>query len=166
MTFAALTTGDAVFVDANTLIHLFQPHPQWGHSCLQLIQRIDNQDLIGFTSTHVVSEVSHRLMTIEANHALGWSIAGISNRLRANPHEVQKLSLFRRAVEQIAQSRLQILTITPSVLIAGAALCQQLGLLTNDAITVALMQAQGLSKIATSDTDFDRVPGLTRYGPA
>ena len=36
---------------------------------------------------------------------------------------------------------------------------------TNDAITVALMQVQGLRKIATSDSDFDRVPGLTRYGP-
>ena len=49
------------------------------------------------------------LMTIEANRALGWSIAGIGNRLRTNPHEVQKLSLFRQAVEQIAQSRLQVL---------------------------------------------------------
>ncbi len=28
MTFADLATGDTVFVDANTLIHLFQPHPQ------------------------------------------------------------------------------------------------------------------------------------------
>lgn len=79
---------------------------------------------------------------------------------------MQKLSLFRRSVEQIAQSRLQILTITPPMLVAAVALCQQLGLLTNDAITVALMQAHGLSKIASSDTDFDRVPALTRYAPA
>ncbi len=63
MTFANLATGDAVFVDANTLIHLFQPHPKWGQFCHQLIQRIDNQDLLGFTSTHVISEASHRLMT-------------------------------------------------------------------------------------------------------
>jgi hypothetical protein len=73
-----------------------------GPFCHQLIQRIDNQDLSGFTSSHVVSEVSHRLMTVEANRALGWSISGIGNRLRTNPHEVRKLSLFRRAVEQIA----------------------------------------------------------------
>jgi predicted nucleic acid-binding protein len=32
-------------------------------------------------------------------------------------------------------------------------------------VTVALMQAQGLDKIATSDSDFDRVPGITRYAP-
>ena len=45
------------------------------------------------------------------------------------------------------------------------ALCQQLGLLTNDAVTVALMQAHGLTRVASSDADFDRVPGLTRYAP-
>jgi predicted nucleic acid-binding protein len=166
MTFADLATGDTVFVDANTLIHLFQPHPQLGPFCRQLIQRIDNQDLLGFTSSHVVSEVSHRLMTVEANRALGWSLPGIGNRLRTNPHEVQKLRLFRRAVEQIAQSRLQILTITPPMLVAAVALCQQRGLLTNDAVTVALMQAHGLSTVASSDSDFDRVPGLTCYSPA
>jgi predicted nucleic acid-binding protein len=166
MTFADLATGDAVFVDANTLIHLFQPHPQFGPFCLQLIQRIDNQDLVGITSSHVVGEVSHRLMTVEANRALSWAIAGIGNRLRTNPHEVQKLSLFRRAVEQIARSRLQILTVTPTVLVAAVALCQRLGLLTNDAVTVALMQAHGLNKVASSDVDFDRVPGVTRYAPA
>jgi predicted nucleic acid-binding protein len=99
------------------------------------------------------------------NRVLGWPIPGIGNRLRTNPHEVQKLSLFRRAVEQIAQSRLQFLTTTPSVLVAAAALCQQQGLLTNDAVIVALLQAQGLNKIASSDSDFDRVPGLTRYAP-
>ena len=165
MTFADLVTGDTVFVDANTLIHLFQPHPRLGPFCHQLIQRIDNQDLVGFTSSHVVSEVRHRLMTIEANRALGWSITGIGNRLRSNPHEVQKLSLFRRAVEQIAQSRLQILTLTPPMLVAAVALCQQRGLLTNDAVSVSLMQAHGLSKVASSDSDFDRVPGMTRYAP-
>ena len=44
-------------------------------------------------------------------------------------------------------------------------LSQQYGLLTNDALTVAVMQANGLTKIASHDTDFDRVPGLTRYAP-
>jgi predicted nucleic acid-binding protein len=33
-------------------------------------------------------------------------------------------------------------------------------------MVVAVMQANGLTKIASSDADFDRVPGLTRYAPA
>ncbi len=61
---------------------------------------------------------------------------------------------------------MQILVVTPSLLGAGVALCQQLGMLTNDALIVAVMQAHNLTKLASSDTDFDRVSGLTRYGPA
>lgn len=165
MIFADLVAGDALFVDANTLIHLFEPHPRRGPLCHLLIQRIDKQYLLGFTSTYVVSEVCHRLMTIEANRTLQWSIPGIGNRLRMNPLEVRKLSLFRLAVEQIARSRLQILTVTSAMLVAAVTLCQQVGLLTNDAIIVAIMRAHGLNKIASIDADFDRVPGLTRYAP-
>jgi predicted nucleic acid-binding protein len=66
MNFANLATGDAVFVDANALTYHFEPHAKWGSACTQLLQRIENQQLVGYTSSQVIGEVSHRLMTIEA----------------------------------------------------------------------------------------------------
>ena len=39
-------------------------------------------------------------------------------------------------------------------------------LLTGDALIVAVMQANGLTCLASNDTDFDRVPGIKRYAPA
>ena len=48
---------------------------------------------------------------------------------------------------------------------AGTMLSRQMGLLSNDALIVAVMQANGLSKLASSDQDFDRIPWLTRYEP-
>jgi predicted nucleic acid-binding protein len=166
MIFADLVAGDAVFVDANTWTYHFEPHAVWGPPCTNLLQRIENRELAGFTSTHVVSEVSHRLMTIQASALFGWPFAGIGNRLRTHPSEVQKLTAFRQAIEAILQSSLQVLTITPVMLATAAALSQQIGLLTNDALIVAVMQANGLTNLASNDTDFDRVPGLTRYAPA
>jgi predicted nucleic acid-binding protein len=56
--------------------------------------------------------------------------------------------------------------IAPALLGTGADLSQQHGLLTNDARVVAVMQANNLNKLASADTDFDRVPGLSRYAPA
>jgi predicted nucleic acid-binding protein len=165
MIFADLVAGDAVFVDANPLTYHFEPHPVWGPPSSDLLQRIENRELAGFTSTHVLSEVSHRLMTIQASAVFTWPFAGIGNRLRAHPAQVQKLTAFRQAIDRILQSNLQVLTITPPMLATAAALSQQIGLLTNDALTVAVMQAHGLSKIASRDTDFDRMPGLTRFAP-
>jgi predicted nucleic acid-binding protein len=165
MTFADLVAGEAVFIDANTLTYHFQPHPTWGLPCTALLQRIENQELAGFTSTHVLSELSHRLMTIQASALFGWPFAGIGNRLRSHPAQVQQLTAFRQALDQVLQSNIQVLMIPPALLAAGAALCQQIGLLSNDGLIVAVMQAHGLTRIASSDADFDRVPGLTRYAP-
>jgi hypothetical protein len=38
MIFADLVAGEAIFVDANTLIYHFGPHPTFGAACRQLIQ--------------------------------------------------------------------------------------------------------------------------------
>ncbi len=165
MIFTDLVAGDAVFVDANTLTYHFEPHAVWGPLCADLLLRIENRELAGFTSTHTLSEVSHRLMTIQASSLFGWAFAGIGNRLRTQPAEVQKLTAFRQAIDRLLQSNLQVLIITPLMLATAAALSQQIGLLTNDALIVTVMQSHGLTKIASNDTDFDRVPGLARYAP-
>jgi predicted nucleic acid-binding protein len=165
MTFADLQGGESLFVDANTLVYHFAAHAAFGAACTQLLQRIENQELLGFTSTAVLGEAAHRLMTTEAISRFGWPFAGIGNRLSTHPAEVQKLHVFRRAVEEILRSKIQVLTIPPGLLVTGAALCQQIGLLTNDGVLVAVMQANGLTNLASGDTDFDRVPGITRYAP-
>ena len=61
---------------------------------------------------------------------------------------------------------IQLLTIAPSLIATAAAVSQQTGLLSNDALIVAVMQQHGLTELASHDTDFDRVPGVTRYSPS
>ncbi len=165
MTFMDLQVGDTVFVDANTFTYQLQPHPVFGAMCQQLIQRIERLELVGFTSAHVLSEVAHRLMTLEAFDTFGWPFAGIARRLRNHPAEVQRLTRFRQAVEDVSHSKVQVVPITTSLVVAAAAVSQQTGLLHNDALIVAVMQAHGLTRLASGDADFDRVPGLTRYAP-
>jgi predicted nucleic acid-binding protein len=78
---------------------------------------------------------------------------------------VQQLTGFHQAVVQVLQSRIRVLTIAAPLVAAGTMLSRQTGLLSNDALIVAMMQANGLTRLASSDRDFDRVPGLTRYEP-
>jgi hypothetical protein len=47
MNFAALSRGESVFLDANTFVFHFQPHPQFGLSCTALLQRIELQEFAG-----------------------------------------------------------------------------------------------------------------------
>ena len=166
MIFTDLSKGETAFVDANTLVYHFAPDPVLGMSCSDLLIRIKRQEIRGCTSTDVVSEMAHRLMTLEAIKAFGWPAAGIAQRLRKNPAAVQKLTEFRRAIQEIPVFGIQVLTLPPDLLDAGAAISQSTGLLTNDALIVAMMQANGLTNLASNDADFDRVAGITRYAPA
>lgn len=164
--FQQLKSGASVFLDANTLVYHFQPHPVFGQDCTQLLVRIDQQDLRGYTSTHILSELAHRLMMVEASTLPGWTASKTKLRLRQNPTVLSNLSRFRSAIDAILQSHIAVLTIAPSLIATATALSQQYGLLSNDALIMAVMQTQGLTNLASSDTDFDRVPGITRYTPA
>jgi len=165
MIFADLPAGASIFVDANTLVYHFGPHPMFGPACQQFVQRIENGEITGYTSTPVLSEVAHRVMTLEASTLFGWP-SKIVDRLKQNPAAVGKLSKFRQAVEKIPQLNIQVLTVAESLVEIAAGISQQTGLLSNDALIVAVMQARGLTNLASHDADFDRAPGLTRYAPA
>jgi predicted nucleic acid-binding protein len=129
------------------------------------LRRIERQEIVGFTSTHILTEVAHRIMTIEASNTYGWPLAGIVQRLRRHPAQLQQLQGFLHAVEDVLQSNIQVLTIPVPLIATGARISQQTGLLSNDALIVAVMQQHSLTNLASNDADFDRVSGLTRYAP-
>jgi predicted nucleic acid-binding protein len=110
MIFADLPNGSSVFVDGNTLIYHFQPHPGFGAACTDLLERIERQELLGFTSTHVLSELAHRLMTLEACVTFGWPYAGIAQRLANHLVQVQSLTRFRLAISEVFRFGLRVLT--------------------------------------------------------
>jgi predicted nucleic acid-binding protein len=166
MIFADLPANAVVFVDANTLVYHFEPHPIFGPACTALLKRVELGEITALTSTHVLSEVAHRLMTMEAMKRFGWPFAGIAQRLRQHPGEVRQLSDFRDAIELVPKLGLQVVAPAASLIATGAAVSQQTGLLSNDALVVAVMREHGLVNLASNDADFDRVPGLTRYAPA
>jgi predicted nucleic acid-binding protein len=164
--YSDLPAGAAVFVDAGVFIHHFEPNAVFGPAATEFLERIENQEITGITTTHIVSEVAHRLMTIEAMKMQGWTSAGIALRLRNHPAIVQSLTGFRQSIQEIPLFNVRVLLVEAAWLDAAAAVSQQTGLLHNDALTVAAMRAHGLTNLASADPDFDRVPGITRYGPA
>jgi len=62
MIYADLPVGATVFLDASVFIHHFEPNALFGPPATEFLERIENQEIIGITTTHVLSEVAHRLM--------------------------------------------------------------------------------------------------------
>lgn len=165
MTFADLAVGDAVFLDANVFVYHFIAEPAYGAACTALLERLERRELEGWTFPHILAEVSHRLMTLEACSAFGWPYAGIASRLRRHPNELQRLSRFRQALVEIALLGLKMALVMEALVAEAADLSLQQGLLTNDALLIVLMKDRDLTHLASNDADFDRVPGINRYSP-
>jgi predicted nucleic acid-binding protein len=165
MTLDQVPAGAHVFVDSNILVYHFQPHPAFGPMCHRLLERIERQDIEGYTSTNLLGELAHRLMVIEAGALPGWAGGKVLNRLKQQPDVVKQLARFQTAVDAVLQSRRSVLTVQPLLMSAAAALSRQHGLLTTDAVILAVMQAQRLTHLASHDAHFDSVPGITRYAP-
>lgn len=104
-------------------------------------------------------------MLLEAQRTFGWPISGTQRRLHKQPTRICQLQQFVASIADIAQSPLSVLTITLQTVLASNQLALSVGLLSNDALTVAVMQEHGITSLASNDADFDRVPDIMRYGP-
>lgn len=165
MNFANIPSGDPVFLDANVFVYDFGPDPVFGPPSRALLKRIEQGDLAGYASSHVFHDVAHRLMTLEACQTLGWPFAGIGQRLRRHPAEIQQLFVFRQALDNIVRIGVHIVPVTAQQVLLASDISRQHGLLSGDALIVAVMQSQNLTNLASNDGDFDRVAGIARYGP-
>lgn len=165
MIFRDIPGGASVFLDANVLVYHFIAHNTYGASSTDLLDRMERKTLVGFVSSHVLGELSHRLMTLEAAVLFGWPAQGIVNRLKRHPAEVGQLTRNAQALDELQQIGVTVLPVEGQQVARAAAVSKQFGLLTNDALVIALMRDHQLQHLASNDADFDRVPGLLRYSP-
>jgi predicted nucleic acid-binding protein len=165
MTFADIPSNATVFVDANTFVYHFTLDPVLAAPCTQFLDRIARQEIRGMTAADVLNDVAHRVMVLEASVVLGWTGTGISKRLRKQPGEIKKLTRFRQAVHEVLGFGIHVIPITSSLVGTATAISQQRGLLSGDALIVAVMQQHGITHLASLDSDFDHVPGISRYAP-
>jgi predicted nucleic acid-binding protein len=165
MEFNAIPSGASVFLDVNILFYSFAADPTFGPLANALLSRIEQHDLEGYASAHDCSEAAHRLMTLEACKTFGWPYAGISRQRRRHTAKVQQLHEFREALDDIDAIGIHVLPVHAYDVLRAGDLSLQYGLLSGDALLVAIMQAKGLTQLASNDADFDRVPGITRFAP-
>ena len=79
-----------------------------------MIERIARGELSGFTSSHFLSSVAHRLMTIEACDTFNWPYTSIAQRLNQHHAQIPRLTKFRQAVESVPTFGVQVFPVTAS----------------------------------------------------
>jgi predicted nucleic acid-binding protein len=157
-----LPEGSSIFVDANIFIYHFS-----GTSleCQAFLQQCESRQVEAFTGVHIVLEVTHRLMMLEALQKGLITGGQPARKLKEQPEIVKVLQVYNQSIQQIPRLNIRVRAVTSAVVRASEAVRVQEGLMTNDSITVALMRHLGLTAIATADADFNNVSDLRVYQP-
>lgn len=154
-----------IFLDANIFVYHFSGPTQYTDSCSQLLQRIEENRLSGFTSTLVLAETLHRLMIIEAATKLHIEPKLAVRHLKGHPADIKKLDKHLTIPDKIQAIGITILPLDIGEVLKSLELKKEYGLLTNDAINLAIMRNHHFKRIATNDPDFERVTDLMVWKP-
>ena len=157
-----LPAGQTVFIDANIFIYHFTGLSQ---ECSIFLERCEQGDLWGVTAVHILLEVLHRLMMIEAVTKGLVTSGNVARKLRKRPNVVKQLADYQTQTEAILEMGIEVVGLTSDSLKISHPYRRRDGLLVNDSLTAAVMEAEGISDLATADPDFTRVEGLRVYRP-
>jgi predicted nucleic acid-binding protein len=157
--------GATAFVDANILHYAVVPTPPFSEHVYPFMDRLTAGEINGVASVQVLADAQHKSMLSLLAAQYGLSRAKIVGWAKKHPSDVCALAGLTEAVQLLRSATVGILPLDSALLDEASQASTQYGLLTNDAIIVALMRRHGIIHLATNDDDFDRVPSITVWKP-
>jgi len=162
---AEVPRGAAIFVDANVL-HLYLRGPKSiRDKCTGLLERIEKGEVKGYTSALVLDELAYKLLLrrIEETHRRN-PLAMIEER----PSAIGEFSTYVDEGLNIVLGikGLELLAIGRHHAEEFVAYMKKYSLLPRDALHLSSMMTIGCKNIASTDEDFDSIPGILRWSPS
>ncbi|HKP13192.1 MAG TPA: type II toxin-antitoxin system VapC family toxin [Blastocatellia bacterium] len=153
--------GSNIFIDANIFVYGLSGQSA---QCRYLLERCSREELTGVTLFETVNEATHRFMLAEA--AAKGIIPQISaGHLRKRFKAIATLNDYWQETERILNLNLLFIATDESIIRSAQSERQRGLLLTNDSMIVACMRNYGISLLATKDSDFERISGITVFAP-
>ena len=150
-----------VFLDSNVLIYGLTGV---SGQCADLLDRCQREELTGLTLYETINETTHRLMVAEAK-SKGVSASGGARALGRSFRLIPTLRDYWHDTVRLLDMNLLIVPVSENILRSAQTERQAAGLLTNDSMIASCMREYGISFLATNDSDFERVAGITLFKP-
>lgn len=156
--------GGRIYVEANIFLFTALADARYGPSTLTFLERSSGHEIELLTSTLTMDEISFVALKAKLEEKYGVTRNQVLY-LKQNPEVVKALASDVNGIME------NVLGLTALVEVSAADVQQmrvymrEFGLLPRDAMHLAVTHRLGLTCMASSDSDFDRVPWLTRYAP-
>ena len=163
--FSEIADGLSIFIDANVFIYHFSGPTALSPICSAFLKRIEDGAIRGLTSTVVLMEVLHRLMILEAAGAFQIPARDALRYLKEHPQQAKGLLAHQVTVPKIREMGVDVVVVGMEDILRSSEIKRQHGLLTNDAVLLAVMERSGVTALASNDPDFQAVGTITLYRP-
>lgn len=159
--------GEApIFIDANIFLH-----HAFGTNDLsvEFLKRVESENIKAYTSALVMEEITFKLVMQSASNfvekvnldKLKRFLTDAKNRKKA----VGPVEEYMGYIHTLRDMGMRILDVSGDDVAASIRKTKQHGLITADAVHLAVMERKGIRYIATSDEDFNDVDGITTWAP-
>ena len=162
MNLAELTETE-IFIDTNIFVYALAKSHRHKNICVELLSKINEGIIIGFTSSTVINELFHTLLIGELKKKYGDK--DVIRFIKEHPDVISECSVAYIALDDVFDSTVVILPLTFEVLQHARTFSKKYNLLFSDAIHAASCKDYRIRNIATNDSDFDRVDFLKIWRP-
>ncbi len=162
MNIGLIKRGESVVVDANIIIYAIQRESE---QCKKFLLRCADNDISGVLPVHILSEVMHILMIAEARDN-GW-ITGVNpaKQLAEKPERIKNLYRYENLIKDLLAISLNIVSLENEDFLVAMRIQRETGLLTNDALLIAVAERLRIHAIASGDKGFNSIRLQLLYEP-
>lgn len=162
MKLSEIKNDEWVVIDTNILVYANQ---QQSAECGQLLKRCALREVRGIVPMPMVAELVHTLMLIEARENNWIERSNPSRSLSEHPELVRRLSRCETQVRELMGIGLRLEPAIPGDIVEAMSIQREFGLLTNDALLLAVARRLNCTAIASADKAFRDLRGVLVYQP-
>lgn len=154
--------GEVVLLDANIILYALRGASE---QCRGLLMRCADNEVTGVLTSHVLAEITHRLMLAEAREN-GWiSGSNPAKQLSERPNSVRGLSRYEQAVRSLLAIGLGFEPVLREDFISAIQNQRNTGLLMNDALLLAVGERLRIQSLVSADKRFADIRSVILYQP-
>lgn len=155
-------SGDVVVLDANIVLYAIQGASE---QCRKILVRCATSDITGVLPMHILAEVMHQANLAEARER-GW-IKGSNpaRQLGEKPDRVRALLRTEEIVHDLLAVGFILESLQREDFTTALGVQKKTGLLTNEALLVAVARRVRATGIVSADQSFANIHGMALYAP-
>jgi len=159
---SSIPAGAWVAIDTNILVYASQ---QRSPECIEFLRRCASGELQGVVPVPMVAELVHSLMLIEARENNWIERANAARALAKRPELVRRLTRYEIQMREFFSIGLRIEPVGAVDILEAMRIQKEAGLLTNDALLLAVARRLNCEAVASADKAIAQAPGFTVHMP-